>query len=197
MLYFYLLFAHLLSDYILQPDNLVEWKNRSPWGLLVHSLIHFLCANLLLFLYTGQWQVVFLALLAALFHFVIDGAKAAHDQGGKGGKLSYWLDQLAHYLSILLITLLAWRMDGAFAQRAWLFDNPLDQLYFNPVAITFACLAIFITLTVEYSHYQNRLRNGHPPLNLKNMIRRLFLASIVYFGLLFAIAPGVGVYFGS
>ncbi len=197
MLYFYMLLAHLVSDYILQPDKLVEWKNRSPWGLFVHASIHFLFANLVLFLYTGNWQVVFPALLLAIFHFTIDGVKAAHDRAGGHGGIYYWLDQFAHYLSILLVALLTWQFNGLFAARSWRFANVLDQLFFNPLLITFACLAIFVTLTVEYGGpaFQGKIKNAR--LDFKKMIKRLFLATIVYFGLLFALVPGVGVYFGG
>lgn len=199
MLFFYFLFAHLVSDYILQPDNLVEWKSRSKWGVFMHVIIHFLFTTLVLFLYTGHLQVAALALLVAIFHFTIDSAKAAHDQRSENTLISYWFDQAAHYLSLLLVTLLSFQFNGIFAARTHIYSNYFDLLFFNPVIITFLSLAIFMTLGIEYSHYKQRGKytNAHPLLNRRNMIRRLFLASIIYFGLLFALVPSVGINFLS
>lgn len=199
MLFFYFLFAHLVSDYILQPDILVEWKNRSKWGVLTHALIHFLFTTLVLVLYTGHLQVAFLALLVAIFHFVIDSTKAGYDQHHQNTTVSYWIDQVVHYLSMLVISLLALQFNGLLGPRTYQYSNYFDLLFFNPVVITFTSMAIFITLTMEYSHYKRRAKytDAHPLLNRKNMIRRLFLATLIYFGLLFALVPSVGVYFGG
>ncbi len=193
MIFFYILLAHLVSDYLLQPDNLVEWKKHSRWGLFMHSFIHFLFTTLILFLYTGQPAVAILAFIMAALHFIIDYAKAVHDLQKDNTTVYYWLDQLAHYLSAGLVTLIALQFGGFFARRTINFGNYFDLLFFNPVFVTFASLVIFMTLTIEYSHFKYRSKAGHRPLlNKRNMIRRLLLAAIIYVGLLFALVPSVG-----
>jgi len=199
MIFFYLLFAHLVSDYLLQPDNLVDWKNHSSLGLVLHSFIHFLFTTLVLYLYTGQLLVVVLALLMAIFHFTIDNLKSAYEQKHKSSLLVYWMDQAAHYLSVFLVTLIAWRFDGVFASRMMYLNNYWDLFFFNPVFITFLSMSIFVTLTIEYSHFRFNPRHDliHPKLDRKKMIKRLLLATIIYVGLMFALVPSVGFYFGG
>jgi hypothetical protein len=196
MIFFYILLAHLVSDYLLQPDNLVEWKKHSKWGLFMHSFIHFLFTTLILFLYTGQPGVAMLAFLMALSHFMIDYAKAAHDLRKDNTAMYYWLDQLAHYLSAGLVTVIAWQFGELFARRTIDFGNYFDLLFFNPIFVTYGCLVIFMTLTIEYSHFKYRSKAAdRPVLNKRNMIKRLLLATIIYLGLSFALVPSVGLNF--
>lgn len=195
MLFFYLLFAHLVSDYLLQPDYLVDWKNNSKWGLVTHSIIHFLSYLFIIYIYTGNYQVITLAAMLTIFHYVIDSIKALHDRKGKDTVLSYWIDQSAHYLSILLITILAWQFNGIFTARSFSLDSTVEVLFFNPLFITYISVIIFSTLTIEYSFYKRRKKENKPALNRKNMIKRLFIASLIYIGLLFALVPGVGFHF--
>lgn len=197
MLFFYLLFAHLVSDYLLQPDYLVDWKNNSKWGLITHSIIHFLSYLFVIYLYTGHYQVITLAVMLTIFHYVIDSIKALHDRKGKDTVLSYWIDQGGHYLSILLITILVWQFNGIFVARSFSLENPFEVLFFNPLFITYLSVVIFSTLTIEYSYYKRRQREHEPALNKKSMIKRLFIASLIYIGMLFALVPSVGVYFSG
>lgn len=197
MLFLYLLMAHLVSDYLLQPDNLVEWKNQSKWGLTIHAFIHFLFNTLVLYVYTGRLAVAALALLLAIFHYTIDLTKAIYDRKNGHHSFSYWADQLVHYVSLLVVTLIAWRFDGVFAGRTIGTGNPFELMFFNPFIISYFSLAIFITLTVEYSSglYSKKKHRSFSMLDKKNMIKRLLLVTIVYVGLLFALVPSVGLNF--
>lgn len=197
MLFFYLLLAHLVSDYLLQPDYLVAWKNYSKWGLYTHSFIHFLSYCFVLYAYTGNFEVIGLALILAVFHFLIDSAKAVHDKKKKNTVLAYWIDQTAHYISILLVSLLAWQLNGPFLARAFSINSYLDILYFNPLFITYFSVAIFSTLTIEYSYYKRRKRRKEIVLDKKKMVKRLFIASLIYIGMLFALVPSVGIQLGG
>lgn len=192
MIFFYLLLAHLISDYLLQPGTLVAWKNRSRYGVAVHASIHFLVTALILYLYTGTAYSLFLALGIASVHFIIDCIKATYDQKTQHSQLAYWSDQTAHYLTLAVACLMSRQWPETFQMRAADWQNYFDALFFNPVLITFSCLAIFVTLTVEFSFWRERKNKKAALLNRQHMLKRLFLATLVYIGLLFALVPSVG-----
>lgn len=193
MLFFYLLLAHLVADYLLQPDYLVAWKNHSKWGLYTHSFIHFLSYYFILYVYTGKFEVAGLALILSIFHFFIDSAKTSHDKKNQNTVLAYWIDQSAHYVSIMLVTLLAWQFNGLFQARDYAMNSYVEGLFFNPLFITYFSVAIFSTLTIEFAYYKRRKRRKEVTLNKKKMIKRLFIASLIYIGLLFALVPSMGI----
>lgn len=195
MIFFYLLLAHLISDYLLQPSTLVAWKNRSRYGVAVHASIHFLVTSLILYLYTGHFYGFFLALGIATVHFVIDCVKASYDRKTKHNQLAYWTDQLAHYLTIAVAYAFSRQWPDFFQSRAVNWQNAFDLIYFNPVFITFFCLAIFVTLTIEFSFWHERKSKKTTLLNRQHMLKRLFLATLIYIGLLFSLVPSVGLYF--
>jgi Protein of unknown function (DUF3307). len=89
-----LLLAHLLADFVLQPDGMVKQKDKWYWRAL-HSLIHALLAYILL----AKWTLWYIPLIVGASHYLIDWGKNAL----KGYKaLSVFvLDQAAH-LAILI-----------------------------------------------------------------------------------------------
>jgi hypothetical protein len=96
-----LILAHLLGDFLLQPDSWVkakEEKKISAWQLYLHILIHFVLimalVNDITFL---KW-----ALLISLLHLGIDIAKL-YLQTRKTKRRYFFIDQLVHLLVILLI----------------------------------------------------------------------------------------------
>lgn len=194
MFFFYLYLAHLLSDYLLQPHSLVEWKHRSRWGIFTHALIHFLVTTLLVYLYTASYYSILLGLGLAASHFIIDVFKVSHDEKHHHTHLAYWSDQFAHFLVIMAVVLIIARFPGLFKIRPVDWTNLFDAFYFSPVFVTYSCLAIFSTLTIEYSYFRVKQNNTKTPAQLSGsqMIKRLFLATLIYIGLLFSLVPSVG-----
>lgn len=96
-----LILAHLAGDFLLQPGTWVkvkEEKKLAAWQLYVHALIHGLLVQMLV------WETAFWgwALLLAVFHLVIDGAKLVMQKPATK-RLYFFLDQLAHLVSIYFI----------------------------------------------------------------------------------------------
>ena len=89
----WLVFCHLIGDYVLQSDFLASTKGKNWYHLIVH------CA-----LYCVPFAVVFGLTwhIAALFatHVIVDSMKA------RFGVLSYIGDQASHYIILLFLTLL-------------------------------------------------------------------------------------------
>lgn len=100
-----LLFAHLLGDFVLQPDQWVkgkrEHKIRSPY-LYGHILVH--CAALVVVL--GVSPRYFIAIwLVIVTHFIIDASKL-YLRSKKNQEVLFFVDQLLHFLVILAVSYL-------------------------------------------------------------------------------------------
>lgn len=99
----YLLLAHFLADYLLQPDWMVKAKT-SLRVLALHIATHFL----VMFAIVGSARgVLFPYILAlALIHFEIDLVKNIVYRYRPGWVIiPYLVDQAVHYLSIVAVTI--------------------------------------------------------------------------------------------
>lgn len=105
MILFYLILAHVLSDFVFQPTDLVVWKKKSKKGLFVHALVHFTIVTLILltFIVKGAYIYLFVAFLLAFFHFWIDLGKIYLDSKYKKTAFTFVLDQILHLVVILLV----------------------------------------------------------------------------------------------
>jgi len=96
-----LILAHLLGDFLLQPDTWVtakEKKKLSAWQLYSHVLIHFVLIMVLVNdISFWKW-----ALLIALLHLITDIAKVFL-QTKKTKRTYFFVDQFVHLLFICLI----------------------------------------------------------------------------------------------
>jgi len=114
-----LVLAHLIGDFLLQPNRWVQEKEerklKSP-KLYLHVMIHGLLVMLLLW----DWQQWPIALGIVLAHVVIDSIKLYFQ---KPKTKNFWLliDQLLHLISIAWITYL---VTGAEIDLRAFFDNP-------------------------------------------------------------------------
>lgn len=101
-----LVFAHLLGDFLLQPDSWVKAKEKqklAAWQLYLHTLIHFALIMVLVNDLTfWKW-----ALLLAAFHLITDIAKLFL-QNKKTKQLWFFVDQIVHLLFIYMI----WKWSG-------------------------------------------------------------------------------------
>ncbi|MCT2409204.1 DUF3307 domain-containing protein [Chryseobacterium antibioticum] len=102
MIFTKLILAHLLGDFVLQPNSWVADKERrklkSPY-LYLHVLIHTVLS--FIFLWNTDWWWV--SLLVGITHFIIDASKLVF-QNVKNKKAWFFIDQLLHILVILGIS---------------------------------------------------------------------------------------------
>ncbi len=102
----FLLIGHLVSDYLLQNDNIAIGKNRNinkihltvPWyyWLITHSSIH----GLAVFITTGH---ISLCITEIILHTLIDYTKCE-------GKISLQVDQILHVLCKVIYIILIWKV---------------------------------------------------------------------------------------
>ncbi|MGA9533728.1 MAG: DUF3307 domain-containing protein [Anaerolineales bacterium] len=111
-----LLLSHLLGDFVLQSDRLVEAKHRFP-GLLAHGGIHLtVSAILLLPRQIGVWVV--LVSLTGL-HLAIDSLKISRERPQeRSSPTLFLLDQAAHL--ILIAGVAIWIRSGFPSVEPWL-----------------------------------------------------------------------------
>lgn len=91
-----LVLAHLIGDFLLQPDKWVREKGKNKIKsryLYYHILIHFL-----LLLAVTQFSFL-LSLIVSLSHFLIDVSKI-YLENRKNKKYMFFIDQLLHFLVI-------------------------------------------------------------------------------------------------
>ncbi|WP_345988612.1 DUF3307 domain-containing protein [Chryseobacterium sp. Chry.R1] len=102
MIFTKLILAHLLGDFILQPNSWVADKeNRKLKSkfLYLHVLIH----TVLTFIFLWNLQLWWVAALVGISHFIIDAAKLIF-QNIKTKKRWFFIDQVLHILVILSVS---------------------------------------------------------------------------------------------
>ena len=101
-----LLLAHVLTDFVLQSNKMVNHKRRHTirsWYLYAHAFL----AGFLTYLILQQWTSFLVPVVIAVTHFLIDLWKLHQ----KKDNLKYFLiDQFLHILIIVLAWL--WLIDG-------------------------------------------------------------------------------------
>jgi hypothetical protein len=108
-----LFLAHLIADFPLQTDRIYKLKSESSRGIAIHVAVHILVAAILI---ERPFQHLPLLLVLALIHFTIDWSKIHwHTRRQTPGFL---LDQLTHFISILLIAL--WQPNVPVILPLWL-----------------------------------------------------------------------------
>lgn len=107
-----LLVAHVLGDFVFQPDSWIadkKQKKQKSRYLYLHLGVHALALIVFLKLGLGYWPIVVTIIVS---HFIIDLLKL-HLEGKMNARLLFVLDQLAHLLVIgVLVSIYeTYRMD--------------------------------------------------------------------------------------
>lgn len=97
-----LILSHILTDFCLQTDLLVEKKSKSDWWLLWHSS-HFFFSALFLTILFINYSLLLIIVVITVTHFFIDKAKISLDKGESYSKsiLFFIIDQLIHTIIII------------------------------------------------------------------------------------------------
>lgn len=101
----YLVLAHLIADFILQPYALVVLKRR-PVGLAIHSIIHAVVTAVIVAPFLPRWWIVLP--LSAVVHYLIDRWKVSSRQTTGLPSLGMFLaDQALHLAALAVVVLIA------------------------------------------------------------------------------------------
>jgi hypothetical protein len=107
--------AHLLGDFMFQPDKWIEDKNRKTYKskyLYYHVLIHVVLLLLVLTFDFTYWAAI---ILIPLSHYAIDLGKLLLRKKIET-RILFFLDQTLHFLVIFLITKLYFSFQVDFSQ---------------------------------------------------------------------------------
>ena len=115
MIFIKLILAHLLGDFILQPNSWVadkeHYKLKSKF-LYLHVLVH----TVLSLVFLWDLQLWWVAVLVGISHFIIDAAKLSF-QTLKTKKSWFFIDQLLHILVIAGLSFYFGEFNFSFLQN--------------------------------------------------------------------------------
>jgi len=135
MIFIKLILAHLLGDFILQPNSWVADKERrklkSPY-LYLHVLIH----TVLSFIFLWNIDLWWVALLVGGTHFIIDASKLIF-QTVKNKKRWFFIDQLLHILVIAGISFYYKEFSFEFLQNQEVLKVVMAALFLTTPASIF------------------------------------------------------------
>lgn len=174
MIILYLILAHLIADFVLQPAKLIEWKMRSNTGIIIHSLIHAAISALLVFPYLSL-KTAFIILALAITHYLIDYAKINISLKSDKYVEYFVVDQICHFIAIIgagfsIMYFNNWQEQNLF----------ISSLYNNPHLPLFLILFVFMTYTIEiYRHIKKHGVSG-AKFNYRDMLMRMTALTFVY-----------------
>ncbi len=175
----YLLLAHLVADFILQPYVLVRLK-RQPVGLAIHSGVHAMITAVLVAPFLPRWWLIIPLMTVA--HYFIDGMKM--ESGYSRGPVSllvFLVDQAVHLVVLVLVVFLAGlRLDTtiSYGPRGL---TPILYYAVPYVAATFAGAILLYQLAVAYETRSNPEELLAPRLRVAGIVERALALTVVLF----------------
>lgn len=135
MIFIKLILAHLLGDFILQPNSWVadkeNYKLKSTF-LYLHVLIH----TVLSLIFLWDLKLWWVAVLVGITHFIIDAAKLTF-QNVKTKKRWFFIDQLLHVLVIAGVSLYFQEFSFEFLQNQEFLKIIMAALFLTTPASIF------------------------------------------------------------
>ena len=193
----YLILAHFIADFVLQPDRIVKMKHESWKGNLIHSGIHGLTGLVIMTPFLPNPAVFIAILIVTVSHFFIDSAKIQIEKSAHRFVKTFLLDQSAHLILIIGAGYLLRNEQVA----PWFSEFRFAEMwYLNPLVAVGLILIILATYGYELLLYQydrsKKRDTGFKP-NRRRMVRNLLLFGVVYvlfliFGVYSVAVTGLG-----
>jgi len=135
MIFIQLILAHLLGDFILQPNSWVADKEnhklKSPF-LYYHVLIH----TALSFIFLWDVKLWWVAILVGVSHFIIDACKLSF-QNNLTKKRWFFIDQALHVAVIVIVSLCFNEFDFEFLKNKEFLKIIMGTLFLTTPASIF------------------------------------------------------------
>lgn len=171
-----LFLAHILGDFVFQPDTWVAHKihhKQKSVYLYLHLLVHLLCLLVLLGFDLTYWLGITIIILS---HYIIDLAKLHFQNRFKQGAM-FFLDQLAHSAIILWVLHMYRPFTISFAS---FYSAPVLLFLLAILFVTFVTAIIIKNILgnwkfIEQSRNES-LRNAGKYIG---MLERLFIFGFV------------------
>jgi len=155
MIFIPLILAHLLGDFLLQPNSWVadkEQKKGKSKFLYFHVLIHIA----LVFIFLWNIQLWWIVLIIGITHFLIDWAKLQF-QTPKAKRTWFFVDQLLHIVVIVLLSVFYYpylKWEDLFNHDNLKIITAVVFLTVPSSIIIKTLISIWTPVTVEHSKIQ-------------------------------------------
>ncbi|HMU07029.1 MAG TPA: DUF3307 domain-containing protein [Kaistella sp.] len=155
MIFIPLILAHLLGDFLLQPNSWVadkEQKKGKGKFLYFHVLIHIA----LVFIFLWNIQLWWIVLIIGITHFLIDWAKLQF-QTPKTKRTWFFVDQLLHIVVIVLLSVFYYpylKWEDLFNHGNLKIITAVVFLTVPSSIIIKTLISIWTPVTVEHSKIQ-------------------------------------------
>lgn len=178
-----MILAHLLADYVFQPNRLAYWKSKYLWGVLGHTMVVIIVTVVSARFVSPSWTGW--ALFIGFAHLVIDVANFY------GTKLyptiisplhRYFLDQMLHFIVIFTALIVSGELAWVVTWReftAWFGENTILVLIY--VFVTMPCWIL-----IEFVSY-GLIQGSGPDFSRQDdkylgMLERILIVSFVFLG---------------
>ena len=155
MIFIPLILAHLLGDFILQPNSWVADKEKKKGGS-IYLYIHIILHTILAFVFLWDRNLWWIALIIGVTHFLIDWAKLQF-QTAKTKRTWFFIDQIAHLLVIGVISIIYFpffRWEDFFNLRNLELITAFVFLTVPSSILIKTVISIWTPVTVEHSKIQ-------------------------------------------
>ena len=155
MIFIPLILAHLLGDFILQPNSWVADKEQKKGGS-IYLYIHILLHTILAFVFLWDRNLWWIALIIGVTHFLIDWAKLQF-QNQKTKRTWFFIDQIAHVLVIAALSIFYFpyfRWEDLFNPRTLQLITALVFLTVPSSILIKTVISIWTPVTIEHSKLQ-------------------------------------------
>ncbi|WP_312818695.1 DUF3307 domain-containing protein [Kaistella carnis] len=155
MIFIPLILAHLLGDFILQPNSWVADKENKKGGS-IYLYIHVLLHTILAFIFLWDRNLWWIALIIGITHFLIDWAKLQF-QNPKTKRNWFFIDQIAHILVIGVLSIIYFpffRWEDFFNLRNLELITAFVFLTVPSSILIKTIISIWTPVTVEHSKIQ-------------------------------------------
>lgn len=177
----YLILAHLFADFILQPNKLIRFKTKSPWGVALHVGIFFVAAVIFLFPYITYWQVWAVIAGISIIHYAADQIKVYTESKKETFPLPFIADQIIHLLSLVIGGNILARQTFKVPAN-WFYENIYLSwsVWFSLALIVFVVYA-FDIIFLQKAYLTSYTLRKEDKKNRKHIIRKKLIIFITIY----------------
>lgn len=155
MIFFNLILAHLLGDFILQPNSWVADKEKKK-GRSIYLYLHVLIHIALTMLFLWDFNLWWVALIVGVSHLLIDVTKLSF-QTAKTKRIWFFIDQIAHILVIVALSLFYFpyfKLEDFFNDESLKIVTAIVFLTVPSSIFIKTIISIWTPITIDHSKIQ-------------------------------------------
>lgn len=155
MIFFNLILAHLLGDFILQPNSWVADKEKKK-GRSIYLFLHVLIHIALTMLFLWDFNLWWIALIVGVSHLLIDVTKLSF-QTAKTKRIWFFIDQIAHILVIVALSLFYFpyfKLEDFFNRESLKIVTAIVFLTVPSSIFIKTIISIWTPITIDHSKIQ-------------------------------------------